>query len=477
MPTSKRFFLPVLCSLIALLLVAWTVPHAAAQSSSEARPHNVILIIPDGYGPASATMARDFLRQQEGVTELAADTLLTGTVRTFASDSRVTDSAASATAYAASTKTYNGAISVDTLQQPVATLLEAAEERGMATGLVATSRITHATPAAFSAHVVERGMENEIAAQQITKDIEVLLGGGRRHFLPESEDGVREDDRNLIDEAEDAGYRYVADRDAFDDLTATPVLGLFSMSHMDYEIDRDPAEQPSLADMTAKAIELLQEEDEGFFLMVEASRIDHAAHGNDAAGHLHDILALNEATEVALEAARDDGNTLVVSVADHETGGLTLGRNIDGEGIYAWEPDTVAAVQGSHDAILSQAQEAAENGEDPARVIIEQTGIAGLTNEEHAALIDAFDDAYAFGDVLGEVVARRAIIGWTSNGHTAVDVNLYAYGPGASRFQGNHDNTFVGAALANLLDVDLQALTTQLREQVDPAATSADAND
>lgn len=466
MPRIRPRCIPHLALLLVVVLVLGTAPQAAAQSASpDAPPKNVILFIPDGYGPASATLARDFLRYRDGVTSLATDSLLVGAVRTFAADSRVTDSAAGATAYAASTKTYNGAISVDTDERPVATLLEAAEARGMATGLVATSRITHATPAAFSAHVVARSMENAIAAQQITKDIEVILGGGRRHFLPEAEGGTRQDDRNLIAEAREQGYRYVADRDQLEQVDATPVLGLFGMSHMDYEIDRDPAEQPSLAAMTRKAIDLLQDDEDGFFLMVEASRIDHAGHANDAAAHLHDILAFNEALEVALDAARADGNTLVVSVSDHETGGLTLGRNVDGRGVYAWRPEALARVQGSHGAILSEARDSTANDGDPARTIAQRTGITDLTEAEKTAIRRSADNWPVLSALLTELVARRAVVGWTTNGHTAVDVNLYAYGPGANRFAGNHDNTYVGAALAELLDFDLAALTEQLRAE------------
>ena len=467
---SSRFGL--LAGIAALLLFA--LPATAQPQPAPDRPKNVILIIPDGYGPASATMARDYLRYRDGITSLALDSVLVGSVRTFAADSRITDSAAGATAYAANTKTYNGAIAVDTDEQPVATLLEAAERRGMATGIVATSRITHATPAAFSSHVVDRGMENEIAAQQVTKDIEVILGGGRRHFLPAAEGGDRDDGRNLIAEARSDGYQYVADRDQLNRISAAPVLGLFSSSHMDYEIDRNPAEQPSFAEMTAKAIELLQNDEDGYFLMVEASRIDHAGHNNDAAAHLHDILAYNEATQVALDAAHADGNTLVVSVSDHESGGMSLGR----DGVYAWDPAVLSRVQASHGAILDEARTQTTVEGDTVRlirpsVIREQTGIDELTADEIAALRTQVDDPGALNFTLAEVVSRRARVGWTTGGHTAIDVNLYAYGPGADRFAGNHDNTFVGATLADLLGFNLSSLTSTIQEQVDPTPSSA----
>lgn len=470
-------------SLAASLLIGFVVlalglvSPAGAQQSAPDRPTNVILLIPDGYGPASATMARDFLRFRDGVTSLALDSVLVGAVRTFASDSRITDSAAGATAYAAGTKTYNGAIAVDSTEQPVATLLEAAERRGMATGLVATSRITHATPASFSSHVVDRGMENEIAAQQINKNIEVILGGGRRHFLPESANGRRGDGRDLTAEAQNNGYQYVASRDELAAITEAPVLGLFSPGHMDYEIDRDPAEQPSLAEMTAKAIDLLDDDEDGYFLMVEASRVDHAGHDNDAAAHLHDILAYNEAAAVILERARADGNTLVVSVSDHETGGMSLGI----DGVYAWNPAVLGRVQASHGRILNEALSTATIDGDSVpvirtNVIREQMGIDELTDDELAQLRTNVDDPRALNFILSDLISQRSRVGWTTSGHTAIDVNLYAYGPGAHRFAGNHDNTFVGETLADLLGFDLSTLTSNLLQEMDVSSPSTSGN-
>lgn len=468
LPTS------LLAGLVALAL--WMAPPAVAQQPAPDRPANVILFIPDGFGPASGTMARDFLRHRDGVTSLALDSVLVGSVRTFASDSRITDSAAGATAYATGTKTYNGAIAVDTTRQPVATLLEAAERRGMATGLVATSRITHATPASFSAHVVDRGMENEIATQQINKNIEVILGGGRRHFLPNTEGGRRDDGRDLTAEAQRSGYQYVANRDELSAITEAPVLGLFSASHMSYEVDRDPAEQPSLAEMTRKALDLVDDDEDGYFLMVEASRIDHAGHSNDAAAHLHDILAYNEAVTVALEKARADGNTLLLSVSDHETGGMSLGI----DGVYAWDPAALGRVQASHRAILGEALSSTTiDGESvpiiQPSVVQAQTGIE-LSSDEVAQLRSNVASPRSLNALLSDIISRATRIGWTTSGHTAIDVNLYAYGPGAHRFTGNHDNTFVGATLADLLGFDLSTLTTDLMQQMDTGLSSTGDN-
>ncbi len=461
----------VLCLLLAGPAPAQTVPDAPAPEEAP----NVILMIPDGFGPASVTMARDYLRWRDGQKELPYDSLQVGSIRTYASDSYITDSAAGGTALATGTKTYNGAVAVDTSRQAVATLLEGAERRGMSTGLVVTSRLTHATPAVFSSHVPDRGQENRIARQQLNKDIEVMLGGGRRHFLPQSAEGsAREDDLDLLQAAQDRGYEVVQtaselSRAGEGKTQENRLLGLFSPGHMAYEIDRDHTQQPSLAAMTETAIDRLSGNGEGYFLMVEGSRIDHAGHGNDAASHLRDILAFNRAAKSALEAAQEDDNTLVVIVSDHETGGLTLGRNRDGEGIYSWRPETLAAVEASSGAIADSIRSVRSTGASEAAkrtriagTLTRLTGVQDVPTEIVSNLMTV-EGPYAVGQAVSPLVNRQALVGWTSHAHTAVDVNLYAYGPGANAFVGHHDNTTIAQKLANLMDVDLESLTGTLR--------------
>ena len=476
-----------LFSYLTALLLFSVLPAQAQQDSAAADsvaatsgPKNVILFISDGGGPASFTMARDYLRDQKRQSALALDSLLVGAVRTYSSDSRITDSAASGTAMSAGVKTYNGAIAVDTLQRPVATVLEAAEARGMATGLVATSRITHATPASFAAHVPSRGMEDEIAVQMLEGGIDAIFGGGRRHFTADSSlGGGRPDSLDLFAQAEAAGYHVALDREGFGALQA-PALALFTPDHMAYEIDRDSTQEPSLAEMTTKAINLLSGDEDGFFLMVEGSRIDHAGHANDAAAHLHDVLAYDQAIAAALDFARRDGETLVVSTSDHETGGLSLGRNVDGVSVYTWEPRVLAGVHASHGAMIGEMMAAngtahtdtaaaqadsagAALGSAFTEAMHSLAGVDDLSEEEATSLQAALADGALLNALLSEIVSRRAVIGWATNGHTAVDVNLYAFGPGAERFTGNQDNTLVGKKIADLLGFDLDALTETLR--------------
>ena len=404
----------------------------AAPVQQAGQPRNVVLMIADGFGPASATLGR----AAKGA-PLALDSVLVGTVETSATDSRVTDSAASATAYACGIKTYNGAIAVTPEGEPCRTVLEAAEARGMATGLVATSRITHATPASFAAHVASRGEEAEIARQMAASGVDLLVGGGARFFTE-----APNDLRDLLDEG---GWAVATDRAGYDRLSALPAAALLAPDHLAYEIDRDETDQPSLAEMTVKALDLLasapEAQADGFFLMVEGSRIDHAGHANDPAAHLGDILAYDEAVAAALAWAARDGNTLVVSTADHETGGLTLGR----DGVYAYDPAPLLAATAS----LERMGERIRAGEDAAEVLRAGLGADSLA----AGAADAARGAASAGDAAALAVLVRDLesepagVGWTTGGHTAVDVGLYAWGPGAGRFAGAMTNDAVGRAL------------------------------
>ncbi|MEM1043762.1 MAG: alkaline phosphatase [Bacteroidota bacterium] len=437
---------------VACLLLLVAVP-AGAQDAE--RPQNLILLIPDGFGPASATLARTF-----SGAPLALDGILRGAVTTAATDSRVTDSAASATAYAAGVRTYNGAIGVDTLRRPVGTILEAAEARGMATGLVVTSRVTHATPASFAAHVPNRWMEEVIAVQLMEAGVEVLFGGGRRFFVPEAEGGARTDGRSLLAEMRAGSVTVVTDPAAFDAASTVPVVGLFADDHLDYEIDR--TDQPSLEAMTQRALGLLSADPDGFFLMVEGSRIDHAGHSNDPVGHVHDILAFDRAVRAALAFAEADGQTLVVVASDHETGGLSLGR----DGVYAWHPARLRRATASADRLRRLIAE----GGDPLGVLREHAAVDSLTADEQTLFAEGTPSALT----IGRLVSRRMRLGWTTKGHTGIDVGLYAFGPGSEPLVGVWTNDALGRRLAGALGLDLEAATARLRAEYLERSASGD---
>ncbi|MDH3457631.1 MAG: alkaline phosphatase [Gemmatimonadota bacterium] len=280
---------------------------------SEAPPR-IILFIGDGVGLAYWTAAR-----------FAADALtidafpVVGLVDVQPDSGRIPDSAASATAYAAGIKTYNGAIGVGPDSLPVVTVLEVAAERGMGTGLVATSRITHATPASFAAHVPSRQMEWEIARQMVAQRPTVVLGGGAGVF-----DGrLRPDSVDLLGLIA-ANYAFVETAEALVAVqldTVQTLFGLFGTGHM----PPAAARTPTLAEMTAAALTVLDKNPRGFFLMVEASQPDWRGHGNQS---LEDVTAemldFDRAIGEALAYQGRRSETLIVVTSDHETGGLAL---------------------------------------------------------------------------------------------------------------------------------------------------------
>ncbi|MDH4138875.1 MAG: alkaline phosphatase, partial [Anaerolineae bacterium] len=217
---------------------------------------------------------------------------------------------------------------------PLTTILERAQARGMAVGLVTTVQMAHATPASFAAHVDDRNKMTEIASQMVlTTEVDVLLGGGEDEFLPTTatgcypQPGEWTDGRNLIEDAMAAGYTYVCSATAFaavDPASTTRLLGLFA----DEEMPRPFS--PSLAEMTQKAIDILSQDPDGFFLMVEGGQIDWASHSNNAAYVISDTIGLDEAIVVAQTYASTISNTLVIVTADHETGGMSANLTSSG---------------------------------------------------------------------------------------------------------------------------------------------------
>jgi alkaline phosphatase len=297
----------------------------------ELKVNNVILCIGDGMGLAQVFAARVKTMGKFG--RLAMERMpVTGLVNTCSADALITDSGAAGTALAAGVKTNNGMIGMDPDGRPTPTILEACKKMGMATGLVATSTITHATPASFASHVLGRSDESAIAVQLLQNRVNVLLGGGWAYFIPASAAGSkRTDKRDLIKEARKNGYAVARNKTEFEKSGGENLLGLFEPG----ALTGDSAE-PTLAGMTRRALELLSRNEKGFFLMVEGSQIDWAGHGNDLDGLIKCVVDFDEAVQTALEFAARDSHTVVVVTADHETGGLGIVEDtLDSERLQA----------------------------------------------------------------------------------------------------------------------------------------------
>ena len=351
----KRWLSAPVALLAAAMLTACN-SDSSPGGSPDATPQNVIFFLGDGMGLTTMTAARIYRVGEDG--ELTMDTLPeTAFVRTYSNNAQVTDSAPSMAAYMTGVKMNNEVISMtpettafdatgtdylngaDSTCPPsngksVTTLLELAKSAGWSIGAVTTTRVTHATPAATYAHVCHRDAENNIAAQAVPggagynaalgDGIDVLLGGGRQFFLPTTGGGKRTDGRDLTAEMVAKGYTYVKNKAEFDAAGATPrkLVGLFTSSHMSYDVDRDPALEPSLAEMTTKAIDILATNRKGFFMMVEGGRIDHALHETTARKALQDTIAFDEAIKAAIDKMKEKDpqlkNTLIVVTADHD---------------------------------------------------------------------------------------------------------------------------------------------------------------
>ncbi len=287
------------------------------------RPRNVILLIGDGMGFNHVALARYRAVGPDG--RLYMERMpVTGHMRTHSANRLVTDSAAAATALACGIKTDNGRIGTAPDGTAWQTILEKARDKGFRTGLVATSAISHATPAGFAAHVESRNMQVEIAAHMLDNRVGILFGGGRKFWLPQPA-GERQDGRNLIEEARAAGYEVVFSRDQLAALNSGPAVGLFADDGM-----TTYAPEPMLDEMTRVAIGLLSQKadwfapEPRFFMMIEGSQIDWAGHANDTDNTIRQTLLFDLAVKEALDFAERDTNTLVVVTADHETGGLLI---------------------------------------------------------------------------------------------------------------------------------------------------------
>jgi alkaline phosphatase len=379
--------------------------------------HNVIVLQGDGMATAQRDLIRLVTAGNKPGQELVMNQLdHAGLVHTDPADpdEAVTDSAAAATAFATGVKTFNGAIGVDAQGNPVRTLLEDARRAGKATGLVTTSQVTDATPAAYAAHVTDRAQQSEIARQYLeASKPDVILGGGEDFWYPAGTPGAYPDnpptdpteqskgDRgNLVERAQQVGYRYVTNADELQRARGRKLLGLFANEEMFEHREEghgdiyDPV--VPLPDMAAKALDVLSQDRDGFFVLIEEEAIDEMAHENNAGLMIKSGAALDRTVALAVEFARRHPGTLIVVQGDHETGGLTI-ENPDAED---------------------------ESGED-------------LSREDGPFPVQG-TNLQVFAD-------------WTTGQHTGADTPITASGPGSEDFDGFIDNTDVHDIIAHAM--------------------------
>ncbi|MEK3983729.1 alkaline phosphatase [Paenibacillus sp. FSL K6-3166] len=390
-------------------------PNQATAASSNTR--NVILFVGDGMGTAQRNAIRLATVGEKG--NLAMDSMpYAGLIHT-SSTVPVTDSAASATAYASGVKTYNGAIGMDADKKSVQTIMEYAKSAGKSTGVVTTSQITDATGAAFGAHVEDRSKQSDIALQLLTKSkVDVLLGGGEDFWYPAGNPGKFADEPaedpsekskgtqgNLVDKAKQLGYSYVTNKTDMQKAKNGKLLGLFANEEMFQQKPEGEGDiyNPvvSLPEMTKKAIDTLAANKNGFFLMVEEEGTDEFAHQNNAKMTIKAGQELDKSVQVAKDFAKKNPDTLVLVLADHETGGFSI--------------EAVDAEDESGDGISKE------------------DGPFAIANSKQNFVVD-----------------------WTTSGHTAVDIPITAMGKNAQLFTGVYENTEVFTKVAQAMGIKVK---------------------
>ncbi len=445
----------------ALLLAACCAMQAQAQTTPVAKPQakNIIFFLGDGMGPTTITAARIFKAGEDGL--LNFERLdRTARIKTYSADAQVTDSAPSMGAYMTGVKINNDVISMKDAK-PVApgkdangnpsidrcganngsapmTILELAKANGKAVGAVTTTELTHATPASTFSHVCDRDMGYTIAQQvvpggagynpRLMDGVDVLMGGGKIHFTPfdaKRNPKGRGDGRDLIAELGARGYFVAGTRaDMQSARVGRKFVGIYADSHLDYASKRSPA-QPTLAEMTAKAIELLSTNPKGFFLMVEGGKIDHALHDTNARNALVETVAFDEAIQTAVDRMRaiDPGleNTLIVVTADHDHTMVLNGYPKRGNPVL--------------DIVRGYA-----NGE-PTRDADGKTFTTlvfgnGPNRPDLRADVDS-------ATALSEDYHQETGVRWSNESHGGGDVKLYATGAGSAPFKGTMENTRV----------------------------------
>jgi alkaline phosphatase len=435
---------------------------------------NVIVMIPDGCDEAVQTAARWYKGD-----DLQVDKMQNAAVKIHMANSVITGSAAAATAFATGHKTTVRFLGVgprtdDLLTgfeptaepyAPVASILEAAKIKGMATGIISTSRVTHATPAAFACHIQDRGWDNDIMEHMVYDNVDVVFGGGSRHLIPTSEGGKRTDGENLLNVLLDRGYQYVDTREDMLDLTSGKAWGLFNASHMQPDIDRQhfaPTE-PSLAEMVGKAIELLSQDRDGFFLMVEGSQVDWAGHNNDPIYMITDFLAFDDAVKTACDFAEEDGRTLVLAYPDHNTGGMKIGQYFTSVAYTATTvEDLLTPLDGMKMSANGVVRMMADDSDDALIASVSENWGLAITQDdvdEIRAYMEKMgqDLSYSMAAVLSK---NYTVIGWTTHGHNGETVPVWVYGADAP--VGTIDNTDLATIAADAMEMNLDKVSDYL---------------
>jgi alkaline phosphatase len=458
-----------------ILAAQWiTCPPRAAERDTDSpiAPRYIFLFLADGAGVTHMEITRQYNRSVHNEGLAVSDQIIKegtlGLVTTHAANGLSTDSAAAATSLASGCKAKMGALGICADESVPKTAMEIAKENGMRVGLVTNSTVYDASPAAFVCHLPNRRNSAAILNRYLELEPDVLFGGGKELFLPQTQAGSRRrDDHDLIAAFVKKGYRYVSNKQELEHTERGKVLGLFSLGDMSFEIDRNPQTEPSIVDMTRAAIRILHDRNpRGFFVFIESENVDTASHQTDIASMIRDYREFDRAVRVAYEFYRKyPQETLILVTSDHETGGLgfTLAlkdlTSTQGSNQVAGNDEDLKKI----DSIQISLKKASEilgpqpTGEAIDKLMSEYFKVFTLAPDYKEAIIkrrpisrSIFNNPTT--NALGMMVANNTQAYWMTTAHTNQPVFVAALGAGAEKFKGYQDNTDLGKTLKALLE-------------------------
>lgn len=418
-------------------------------------PKNIIMIVSDGMGYAMPAAYRHYNKPvNDALKSTVFDRNLIGSSSTHPAETSglITDSAASATALASGVKTYNSAIGLDVNKQPVETVLERAKKNNKLVAIISTSQINHATPASYMSHNISRNNYNEIADSYFDDKInnnfkaDVMLGGGTTYFIRK--------DRNLVKEFTQNNYQYINDFSQLKSLDNNKgVLGLFAKEGLKKHIDSAQKNRlKTMLSATLTYFEKHKSNKNGYFILLEASQIDWAGHSNDVATAFSELEEFADTLLFLEEYVNENKDTLVISTSDHETGGFSIGADDQ----YKWDAKIVKNINSSPQRIAKYLlkhgydQNYLNNELKFTLTEFESLQVKNLLNEPDYGEFSQ-GNKELLTDLLINIVNKKTFSGWTTKGHTGVDVPVYAMGKQKELFRGHQDNTDIAKKIFSLL--------------------------
>lgn len=471
------FFL-VITFLVAAFYLPWN-PHSqntalypqkekpldqpTAGPVKENKPKNVIFLIGDGMGIGQMEIARLFQYGKTG--RLFMESLPNvALVHTYSANQPVTDSAAAGTALATGYKTNNEMLGITPSKKEVDSILDKFKKDGKKVGVITTSSITDATPAAFTASIANRWTDQrKIAEEQLNNKVDVLLGGGANKFKR-----TKPSEIDYIQRFKQNGYTIATNRSELAQAKGDKLLGLFNPNHMNFKIDRDErnSQEPTLTEMTKKGLEFLNRDQAGFFVMIEGARIDHASHSADFTSIWKEVMEFDHAVKYAVNWAKKNGDTLVLVTADHETMGVSETEPIDINNLKRLEVSPTFIAEK-----LKNGREIKINDIKKVKTIFKTYANISLSTEEVKDFMDrvnhpkgsVYKDSRLAWEI-GSVIADHYHAGISrsenrslssTGGHTGNPVPLFTYGEGSEQFKGVLDNVDIPKIIAKIMDYQL----------------------